>query len=67
MSINDMKSFVQNNLKDLQTQLKAVAIHIGAAEAIQKEKGRCFVSRLNFYRSDDEIFSRSLVRNSSVC
>lgn len=39
MSIADMKAFVQNNLKELQTQSKAVAIHIGAAEAIQKEKG----------------------------
>merc|ERR1712223_2347870 len=39
MSINEMKSFVQKELKDMQTQGKAVALHIGACEVIQKEQG----------------------------
>ena len=39
MSINEMKSFVQKDLKDLQNQSKAVALHIGACEVIQQEKG----------------------------
>ncbi len=42
MSITDMKAFVQKDLKELQTQSKAVEIHIGAAEVIQKEKGYFF-------------------------
>lgn len=39
MNINEMKSFVQKDLKDLQNQSKAVALHIGACEVIQQEKG----------------------------
>ena len=39
MSINEMKSFVQKELKDMQNQSRAVALHIGACEVIQKEKG----------------------------
>ena len=39
MSINEMKSFVQKDLKDMQNQSKAVALHIGACEVIQQEQG----------------------------
>lgn len=39
MSINEMKSFVQKELKDIQNQSRAVALHIGACEVIQSEKG----------------------------
>ncbi len=35
MNVTEMKQFVQNNLRDLQSQSKAIAIHIGASEAIQ--------------------------------
>ena len=42
MSINEMKSFVQKDLKDMQNQSRAVALHIGACEVIQKEKGTVF-------------------------
>jgi hypothetical protein len=30
-----MKEFVQKNLKEIQTQSKAISMHIGAAEIIQ--------------------------------
>ncbi len=39
LSINEMKSFVQKELKDIQTQSRAVALHIGACEVINEEKG----------------------------
>ena len=39
LSINEMKSFVQKELKDMQNQSRAVALHIGACEVIQSEKG----------------------------
>jgi len=39
LSITEMKSFVQKELKDIQTQSRAVALHIGACEVIQNEKG----------------------------
>lgn len=39
MNVTEMKQFVQNNLKDLQQQSKAIAVHISASETIQKEKG----------------------------
>ena len=35
LSISEMKEFVQKNLKDIQTQSKAISMHIGAAEVIQ--------------------------------
>ena len=35
LSISEMKEFVQKNLKDIQTQSKAISMHIGAAEIIQ--------------------------------
>jgi len=39
LSITEMKSFIQKELKDIQTQSRAVALHIGACEVIQNEKG----------------------------
>ena len=39
MSINEMKSFVQKDLKEMQNQSRAVALHIGACEVIQQEQG----------------------------
>jgi len=39
LSITEMKTFVQKDLKDIQTQSRAVALHIGACEVIQQEKG----------------------------
>ena len=33
--ISKMKEFVQKNLTDIQTQSKAISMHIGAAEIIQ--------------------------------
>ena len=35
LSISEMKEFVQKNLKEIQTQSKAISMHIGAAEVIQ--------------------------------
>ncbi|XP_023328568.1 vacuolar protein sorting-associated protein 33B isoform X2 [Eurytemora carolleeae] len=46
MNINEMKSFVQNDLKHMKTQSKAVALHIGASERIQKLKGRMLETQL---------------------
>ncbi|XP_077989380.1 vacuolar protein sorting-associated protein 33B-like [Glandiceps talaboti] len=37
-SINAMKTFVANDLKDLKQQHKSLAIHIGASEMIMKKK-----------------------------
>ena len=39
LSITEMKQFVQSNLKDIQAQSKAIALHISALEEIQKRKG----------------------------
>ena len=39
LSITEMKQFVQHNLKDIQAQSKAIALHISALEEIQKRKG----------------------------
>eukprot|EP00096_Caligus_rogercresseyi_P015805 TRINITY_DN8282_c0_g1_i1.p1 TRINITY_DN8282_c0_g1~~TRINITY_DN8282_c0_g1_i1.p1 ORF type:complete len:567 (-),score=152.25 TRINITY_DN8282_c0_g1_i1:64-1764(-) len=47
LSVSEMKDFVQNNLKDIQNQHKALALHIGASEVIQKEKGSFFESILH--------------------
>ena len=38
MNVTEMKQFVQRDLRDLQNQSKAIAIHIGASEAIQAAK-----------------------------
>jgi len=46
MSVDQMKSFVQNDLKNMKAQSKAVALHIGASERIQKVKGRYFETQL---------------------
>ena len=46
MSVTQMKQFVANELRVMKTQSKAVALHIGASEAIQREKGNCFESQL---------------------
>lgn len=39
MSVVEMKNFIQKDLKEMQNQSKAVALHIGACEVIQQEKG----------------------------
>ena len=39
LNITEMKKFVQHNLKDIQAQSKAIALHISALEEIQKLKG----------------------------
>ena len=36
--MTEMRQFVQRDLRDLQNQSKAIAIHIGASEAIQAAK-----------------------------
>jgi len=46
MNIDQMKNFVQNDLKQMKAQSKAVALHIGASERIQKLKGRQFETQL---------------------
>jgi len=46
MSVDQMKSFVQNDLRNMKNQSKAVALHIGASERIQKLKGRYFETQL---------------------
>jgi len=46
MNITEMKSFVQNDLKNMKAQSRAVALHIGASERIQKLKGRYFETQL---------------------
>ena len=38
MNVTEMRQFVQRDLRDLQNQSKAIAIHIGASEAIQAAK-----------------------------
>ena len=39
LNITEMKKFVQNELKPIQAQSKAIALHISALEEIQKLKG----------------------------
>ncbi len=39
MNVNEMKEFVQNNLREMKLQSKAVSVHVGASETIQAEKG----------------------------
>ena len=39
MSVNEMKEFVQQNLRDMKLQSKAVSVHIGASETITEAKG----------------------------
>lgn len=46
MSVTQMKQFVANDLRAMKTQSKAVALHISASEAIQREKGDCFEVQL---------------------
>lgn len=46
MSVTQMKQFVANDLRNMKAQSKAVALHIGASEAIQKEKGNIFEMQL---------------------
>jgi len=46
MSVSEMKQFVANDLKAMKAQSKAVALHISASEAIQREKGSHFESQL---------------------
>ena len=46
MSVTEMKKFVANDLRVMKAQSKAVALHISASEAIQREKGSHFESQL---------------------
>ena len=46
MSVSQMKQFVANELKVMKAQSKAVALHISASEAIQREKGGHFETQL---------------------
>ena len=46
MNVSQMKQFVANNLRDMKAQSKAVALHISASEAIQREKGGHFEKQL---------------------
>ena len=46
MNVTEMKQFVQRDLRDLQNQSKAIAIHIGASEAIQAAKVRNLIDRV---------------------
>lgn len=57
MNVSQMKQFVATELRVMKTQSKAVALHIGASEAIQREKGNCFETQLPI--------EHSLVSNSS--
>jgi len=46
MNVTQMKQFVANDLKVMKTQSRAVALHISASEAIQKQKGSYFETQL---------------------
>ena len=46
MNVSQMKQFVQNDLKHMKAQSKAISLHIGASEVIQREKGSHFESQL---------------------
>ena len=46
MNVSQMKQFVQNDLKVMKAQSRAVALHIGASERIQRVKGRHFETQL---------------------
>merc|ERR1712156_858271 len=46
MSVTEMKKFVANDLRVMKAQSKAVALHISASEAIQREKGGHFETQL---------------------
>jgi len=46
MSVSQMKQFVANDLRVMKSQSKAVALHISASEAIQREKGSNFETQL---------------------
>ena len=46
MSVTQMKQFVANDLKVMKTQSRAVSLHIGASEEIQKKKGSYFETQL---------------------
>ena len=47
MNVTEMKQFVQRDLRDLQNQSKAIAIHIGASEAIQAAKVRSLIIKVD--------------------
>jgi len=61
MSVTQMKQFVANDLRAMKTQSKAVALHIGASEAIQREKGDMMEAQLPVEHS---IVSNSAPRDS---
>ena len=42
MNVNEMRDFVQKDLRDLQRQGRAISVHIGASEAIQREMGHYY-------------------------
>ena len=46
MSVSQMKQFVAHDLRVMKAQSVAVALHISASEAIQREKGANFESQL---------------------
>lgn len=46
MNVTQMKQFVANDLKVMKTQSRAVALHIGASEEIQRKKGSYFETQL---------------------
>ena len=46
MTVTEMKQFVANDLRVMKAQSKAVALHISASEAIQREKGGHFETQL---------------------
>lgn len=56
MNVTEMKQFVQQNLRDMQNQSKAISTHIGASETIQKEKGSFYEQLLPL---EHEILLRS--------
>ena len=49
MNVTEMKQFVQRDLRDLQNQSKAIAIHIGASEAIQAAKVNICILCYHYY------------------
>ena len=46
MNVSQMKQFVATDLKVMKAQSRAVALHIGASEQIQREKGDSFERQL---------------------
>jgi hypothetical protein len=47
MSVTEMREFVEKNLRDMQKQSRSVAVHIGASENIQTQRGYIFEELLH--------------------